>query len=113
MCASQKSLGVYENGGFAEYVIVPHAKYLVDYGDVRPEVACTFGCSGLTCLGAVKKILPMPSKEDAVVLLGAGGLGLQAIAMLKALGHEHVVSVDVSEGKREAALKVGARTFCG
>ena len=111
MCASQKSLGVYENGGFAEYVIVPHAKYLVDYGDVRPEVACTFGCSGLTCLGAVKKILPMPSREDAVVLLGAGGLGLQAIAMLKALGHEHVVSVDVSEGKREAALKVGARSF--
>jgi alcohol dehydrogenase/propanol-preferring alcohol dehydrogenase len=42
------------------------------------------------------------------VLVGAGGLGLNAIAVLKALKHQNIISVDVSEEKRQAALKAGA-----
>ena len=43
-----------------------------------------------------------------MVLIGAGGLGLQAIAMLRALGHRHIVSVDTAAEKRDAALAAGA-----
>jgi alcohol dehydrogenase/propanol-preferring alcohol dehydrogenase len=46
--------------------------------------------------------------DDPVVLVGAGGLGLAAIAMLRALGHEAIISVDLSAEKREAALANGA-----
>ena len=42
------------------------------------------------------------------MLVGAGGLGLNAIAVLKALKHEAIISVDVSAEKRDAALKAGA-----
>jgi alcohol dehydrogenase/propanol-preferring alcohol dehydrogenase len=42
------------------------------------------------------------------VLVGAGGLGLNAIAILKALKHQNIISVDVSAEKRDAALKAGA-----
>lgn len=42
-----------------------------------------------------------------IVVVGAGGLGLNAIAVLKALKHQNIISVDVSAEKREAALKAG------
>ncbi len=107
LCASQRSLGVMQDGGFGSHVVVPHSRYLVDPGEVDPAVAATFGCSGITVLSAIRKLMPL-EPQDPVVLVGAGGLGLAAIAMLRALGHEAIVSVDVSEPKRAAALEAGA-----
>ena len=107
LCANQRSLGVYNNGGFAEYVVVPNAKYLVDPGDVDPALACTFACSGITTLNAVSKVMPMPP-DQPIVLIGAGGLGLAAISMLKSFGHKNIVSVDVRDDQLAAATKAGA-----
>ena len=53
-------------------------------------------------------MLPLPP-DETVVLVGAGGLGLAAISVLRALGHRAIVSVDVDAQKREAALAAGAR----
>jgi propanol-preferring alcohol dehydrogenase len=107
LCAAQKGLGTLRNGGFAEYVVVPHPKYLVDLGDVDPAVASTFGCSGITTLSAVSKIMPLPPDEP-VLLIGAGGLGLAAIAVLKSFGHKFIVSADISDEKLAAATAAGA-----
>jgi alcohol dehydrogenase, propanol-preferring len=74
---------------------------------VDPEVAATFGCSGITTLSAIRKVMPL-APDDPVLLVGAGGLGLSAIAMLRALGHQTIISVDISAGKRAAAVKAGA-----
>ena len=107
MCLNQRSLGVRSHGGFASHVIVPHPKYLVDYGDCDPAVACTFGCSGITTYSAVSKAMPL-EPDEAIVLIGAGGLGLAAISMLHAMGHRKIISLDIDAGKREGALKAGA-----
>jgi alcohol dehydrogenase/propanol-preferring alcohol dehydrogenase len=107
MCTEQKSLGVVQHGGFASHVVAPHPRYLVDPGNVDPAVAATYACSGITVYGAVRKALPLPP-DDPVVLIGAGGLGLSAVAMLKALGHRNIVSVDIAAEKRQAALASGA-----
>lgn len=107
LCAGQKGLGTLRNGGFAEYVVVPHPKYLIDLGNLDPAVACTFGCSGITTLSAVTKVMPLPPNE-AVVLIGAGGLGLAAISILKAFGHEFIVTADISDVKLAAAAAAGA-----
>ena len=41
--------------------------------------------------------------------MGAGGLGLMAIGMLRALGHERIVAVDVDPAKFAAAKAAGAQ----
>ena len=49
--------------------------------------------------------------EVPVVVVGAGGLGLAAVGILKALGHARIVVVDVSDEKREAAMQAGRDTL--
>ena len=106
-CDKPNIIGVMQNGGFADEVMVPHSKFLVDMGDIDPALAATFACSGITVYSAIKKIMPLAS-SDPVVLIGAGGLGLAAISMLLALGHHNIISVDTSAEKRAAALEMGA-----
>jgi alcohol dehydrogenase, propanol-preferring len=108
MCTvAARSLGVYANGGYGTHVIAPHPRHLVDPGTLDPAVAATYACSGITVYSAIRKAMPIPPHE-AIVVVGAGGLGLNAIAVLKALKHQHIVVVDISAEKRDAALKAGA-----
>lgn len=105
-----QSLGVMNDGGFGDHVLVRHPKYLVDPGRVDPALAATYACSGITAYGAVRKIMPL-RPDQPVVLIGAGGLGLTAIAMLKAFGHHTIVSVDMSADKLETARAEGATSI--
>jgi alcohol dehydrogenase, propanol-preferring len=107
MCLMPRSLGVYQNGGYGTHVVAPHPRHLVDPGTLDPAVAATYACSGITVYSAIRKVMPI-APDEPIVLVGAGGLGLNAIAILKALGHRNIVAVDVSEEKRAAALKAGA-----
>jgi alcohol dehydrogenase, propanol-preferring len=107
MCTAQRSLGVSVNGGFGNLVKVPHARYLIDFDGIDPSQAATYACSGLTTYAAVKKCMPV-AKTQPIVLIGAGGLGLAAIAMLRAFGHETIVAVDLNAEKRTAARAAGA-----
>ncbi len=107
LCSQQRSLGVSVNGGFGRLVKVPHPRYLLAFDGIDASLAATYACSGLTAYSAVRKVLPVAA-DEAVVLIGAGGLGLAAIAVLRALGHANIVSVDVNEDKRQAALHGGA-----
>jgi alcohol dehydrogenase/propanol-preferring alcohol dehydrogenase len=107
MCLQGRALGVFQNGGYATHVVAPHPRHLVDPGSVPPEVAATYACSGITVYSAIKKIMPI-APDEAVVVVGAGGLGLNAIAVLKAMGHRNIVVVDLNVEKRDAATKAGA-----
>lgn len=107
LCVAQNIRGIFSDGGFAQYITVPHPRYLVDYGTVDPAIACTFGCSGLTVLSSIQKMMPLKPQEP-ILLIGAGGLGLTAISMLRALGHKNIIMADISSEKRQAALDAGA-----
>jgi len=107
MCLTPKSLGVFQNGGYATHVLAPHPRHLVDPGTLDPALAATYACSGITVFSAVRKVMPMPPDEP-LLLVGAGGLGLSALALLRALGHRNTIVVDISEEKRAAALAAGA-----
>ena len=108
MCLAGRALGIFQNGGYGTHVIAPHPRHLIDPGSLDPAVAATYACSGITVYSAIKKVMPLPSPDDAMVLIGAGGLGLNAIAVLRAMGHSHIVVVDTSAEKRQGALDAGA-----
>jgi alcohol dehydrogenase/propanol-preferring alcohol dehydrogenase len=107
MCLTPRSLGVYQNGGYATHVLATSWKHLIDISGVDPALAATYACSGLTVYSAINKAMPM-RPEEPVVLVGAGGLGMNAIAVLKALGHQRICVVDVAADKLEAAKAQGA-----
>jgi len=107
MCPTSRGIGIRAPGGFGSHVLVPHPRHLVDYGDLDPAVAATYACSGLTTWSAIAKAMPLPPDEP-LVLIGAGGLGQQAIRILVALGHRAIVVVDVSPEKLAAAKAAGA-----
>ncbi len=108
MCVvANRSLGIYRNGGYATHVVAPHPRHLIDPGALDPAVAATYACSGVTVYSAVRKVLPMAPTEP-IVVVGAGGLGLNAIEVLKALGHKAIVVVDLSDDKLKAAMDAGA-----
>jgi alcohol dehydrogenase/propanol-preferring alcohol dehydrogenase len=107
MCAEGRALGVYQNGGYATHVLAAHWKHLVPIEGLDPALAATYACSGVTVLSGIRKLMPL-EPDEAFVVVGAGGLGLNAIAILKALGHRRIVVVDVSEEKLAAARLQGA-----
>lgn len=106
-CTKSRNIGIHLDGGYAEYVRVPDGKYLVDIGDLDPALLAPFACSGVTAYSAINK-LGSRIKRAPIVLIGAGGLGLMALAILKAMDSKGAVVVDVSPEKRAAALAAGA-----
>jgi len=74
---------------------------------MKPEDAAPLACSGVTAYGALKKLGKLV-KTEPVVLIGAGGLGLMCIAIIKAMKGKGAIVVDIDPVKREVALKQGA-----
>lgn len=108
LCLKQRALGVARPGGYAELISVPHEKFLLNFGDVDPRWAATLACSGVTAYSAVSKVLLGTDPTHPIVVIGAGGVGLTAIAALSARGHKNICAVDVKPANLEAAIRVGA-----
>jgi alcohol dehydrogenase, propanol-preferring len=107
LCSDGRAIGIFQNGGYASHVMAQTSRHLVDPGNLDPALAATYACSGITVFSAIKKVMPLQPGEP-IVLIGAGGLGLSAIAVLRSMGHRAIISVDVSQGKLQAALDAGA-----
>jgi propanol-preferring alcohol dehydrogenase len=107
LCLAARFVGVIKPGAYATHLLVPDARYLVDAGGIDDAWAATLACSGLTVHSAISK-LPALAPRHWVAVLGCGGLGLTAIAMLKARGVERVIACDVDAGKLEQARRLGA-----
>lgn len=108
LCLAGKALGVFAPGGYSDHIVVPHPRYLIDIGDMAPEQAAPCACSGLTMYSAIGKIDPAVLKDEHVVVFGAGGLGLMAVGLLKALGNKGAIVIEPDAAKRAAALQAGA-----
>jgi D-arabinose 1-dehydrogenase-like Zn-dependent alcohol dehydrogenase len=110
LCTPGQGLGTMRAGGFADHVLVPHSRYLFDKGDTADALAATYACSGLTAFGALKKVGDLQEGED-IVIIGAGGVGMMAIQIARAMGIDPIV-VDIDDAKLTAASDLGVtRTF--
>lgn len=107
LCAKPGAIGIARPGGYGEYCLVPHPRYLVDAEGIPPEQAAIYACSGLTAYSALKKC-DLSDKSQPLLILGAGGVGLSALQIARAQGHTNVHVADIDPAKRELALGRGA-----
>lgn len=68
LCAKQRFLGVSIDGGFATHVLVPDAKYLLEYDPLPVNVAATLMCSGVTAYGALKRLADRPRQRNLLLI---------------------------------------------
>jgi len=108
LCRTPASLGVFRPGGYSDFLLVPHPRYLFDIGDLPPAKAAPLACSGVTTYSALKKVGAALASEP-IVIIGAGGLGLMCLALHKVMGGKGAIVVDIDPAKRAAAKEAGAQ----
>jgi alcohol dehydrogenase len=107
LCRQARFLGVDVDGGFASHVLVPDAKYLLEYDPLPTNFAATMMCSGVTAYGALRRLVDRPRQRN-LLLIGLGGVGMMGLSLAKAMFGQPITVADLSASAREAALKAGA-----
>lgn len=96
---------------FATHAVVSETSVVPVDDDVPPDVAALLGCAVLTGGGAVVNA-GRPAPGDRVAVVGLGGVGMAALLVAVALGHE-VVGVDAVPAKLDLARELGATLAVG
>jgi len=94
-------------GAFAEKVVVHHSQVVKIPADMPRDAACLLACGVITGVGAVVNAAGLRAGQD-VVVIGAGGVGLNAIQGARIAGARRIVAVDMSAEKLAAAQEFGA-----
>lgn len=94
-------------GAFAEKVVVDQAQIVAIPAALDKSVACLLGCGVITGVGAVVNAAGLKAGQD-VVIIGAGGVGLNAIQGARIAGARRIVAVDMTEEKLQTAREFGA-----
>jgi len=92
---------------FAEQCVVSERSLIRVDPEVAPEIAAITGCAVVTGVGAAFNHMK-DSTGEAVVVIGAGGVGLSAIMGLNLIGAHPVIAVDTVDARLERARTVGA-----
>lgn len=96
-----------KTGAFAEKVVV-HASQVARIPASMPlDAASLLSCGVITGVGAVVNTGRVRPGE-VVVVIGAGGVGLNAIQGARIAGAARIVAVDMTEAKLAAAREFGA-----
>lgn len=94
-------------GAFAEAVVVHDSQIALIPGDIAPEAACLLACGVITGTGAVINTARVPAGATTVVI-GAGGVGLNAIQGCALSGASRIIAIDLSDEKLAGAREFGA-----
>src|SRR3954447_25280507 len=101
--------GLGADGGMAEYMLVPDARFLFPLPDgLDPVQAAPLTDAALTPYHAVRRSLPKLLPGSTAVVIGVGGLGHLGVQLLKLLSPTNVIAVDVKENALELARACGA-----
>jgi len=92
---------------FAEYCVVPESGCVVIEPGIPLDKAALVGCAVMTGLGAaINTARVQPGSVAAVI--GAGGVGLNAIQGSRLAGAASIIAIDVNPAKLARALVFGA-----
>ncbi|HEX9635706.1 MAG TPA: alcohol dehydrogenase catalytic domain-containing protein [Candidatus Limnocylindria bacterium] len=107
-CELGKSPGFQRDGGYAEYVLVPEARHLVQLGDLAPDHAAPLADAGVTPYRAVSRAAAWLTPGARALLIGLGGLGQFAIQYLRRLPDLTIAVRELDPDKLTIAAELGA-----
>jgi propanol-preferring alcohol dehydrogenase len=110
-CPNGRSPGFQADGGYAERMLVPHARHLVAIGALDPVAAAPLADAGLTSFRAVRRTERWLKTAERILVIGCGGLGQFALQHLRQRprGRElFVAATDLSSRRLERAAALGA-----
>lgn len=109
LCEAPEWVGAsHYDGGYAEYLLVPHDQYLVPLRKLAPREAAPLADAALTPYRAIKKALPFLEPDHHALVIGVGGLGEYGMKLLRLMSGVPVIAVDISPEKRNLARELGA-----
>ncbi len=94
-------------GTFAEVTTVNVESAVKIAEDIPLDVACLTGCGVGTGWGSAVNAAGV-EPGDAVIVMGIGGIGINAVQGAAHAGASHVIAVDPVAFKREKAMELGA-----
>ncbi len=94
-------------GAFAEKVVVSHRQIVRIPDTLSKDIASLLSCGVITGVGAAVNAADLRPGQD-VVVIGAGGVGLNAIQGARIAGARRIVAVDMTEEKLDIAMEFGA-----
>jgi propanol-preferring alcohol dehydrogenase len=107
-CDHSESPGFQRDGGYAEYMLVPHARHLVSIGDLHPDHAAPLADAGVTPWRAVQRASAWLQPGARVLLIGLGGLGQFALQYLRRMPDLTIAVRELSPEKLAIASELGA-----
>lgn len=94
-------------GAFAEYAVVDQSQVMQVPDDLPLDRAALLACGVITGVGAAVNTAQM-RPGSSVVVVGVGGVGLNAVQGAVLCGAETIIAVDVNDAKLAAARSFGA-----
>jgi propanol-preferring alcohol dehydrogenase len=107
-CEAGTSPGFQRDGGYAEYLLVPHARHLVPIGELDAVEAAPLADAGVTPWRAVQRATPWLLPDARVLLIGLGGLGQFALQYLRRIPELTIAVRELSPDKLVLADELGA-----
>src|SRR6476659_4285316 len=107
---SRNGTGLFQGfglGGFAERALIHENQLAVVPKELPFAQAALLGCGVVTGAGSVLNTANVMA-GDAVVIFGAGGVGLNAVSGARLAGASRIVVVEIQPKRLEAATKFGA-----
>jgi S-(hydroxymethyl)glutathione dehydrogenase/alcohol dehydrogenase len=92
---------------FQEYAVVSENRMTVLRAAEIDEIQVLLGCAAPTGMGAILNVL-RPRRNESILILGVGGIGLCAVVMAKELGLSPIIAADLSDQRLAHAKRFGA-----
>jgi propanol-preferring alcohol dehydrogenase len=109
LCPTMQWVGLSEHeGGYAEYLLVPHERYLVPLRTLEPKVAAPLTDAALTPYRAVTRALSAVPPDYPVLVIGCGALGQFGVKILRLLSGAEIIAIDLDDQKLATARESGA-----
>jgi propanol-preferring alcohol dehydrogenase len=107
-CDRGRAPGFQLDGGYAEFMLVPHPRHLVSLGQLDAVDAAPLADAGVTSFRAVRRAAPWLAEGSRALLIGVGGLGQFALQFLRRLPDVVIGVREIDPDKLQTASDLGA-----